>query len=218
MNILDFLKKYKKGTPLYSPIFGNVKLVAPCLENPMAKKIRVEYINNDNAVRVADFLCNGKYSNAKGAECMIFPSLYMTRWDKFAWELGDVLIDKQDNILCDFGGFTSIKYDVFNVENVFDLEKNTFITASTQLTSNFEKASNEDIKLFKEARKKKEYKFKPMDWVLSQTNSDVWTLCQFSHYEDEDIVFVGGSYSPISNVLPYNEETEHLLGTKNKQK
>ena len=33
-----------------------------------------------------------------------------------------------------------------------------------------------------------------------------------------DIVFVGGSYSPISNVLPYNEETEHLLGTKNKQK
>ena len=33
-----------------------------------------------------------------------------------------------------------------------------------------------------------------------------------------DIVFVGGSYSPISNVLPYNEETKHLLGTKNKQK
>lgn len=74
---------------------------------------------------------------------------------------------------------------------------------------------NAEKKIIEDIKKKKEYQFQPLEYVLSNDNEDnEWTLCQFSHFDKKgNTVFVGGSYADKGKViLPY-EGNEHLLGT-----
>lgn len=58
---------------------------------------------------------------------------------------------------------------------------------------------------------KQEYEFKPKDWVLGKSRYGEWCLDIFSHKEaDGDYVCIGSAWDEI---IPYNEETAHLLGT-----
>lgn len=75
MNIAEILKKCPKYTKLYSPIFGEVKLV----------DVDKKYIT----CRISDgfedsFLYDGKYMEKyPDAECMLFPSRDQRDWSKF---------------------------------------------------------------------------------------------------------------------------------------
>lgn len=86
-----------------------------------------------------------------------------------------------------------------------------------KLRASKEPKAKEYLKRFFGIEDRKEYKFKPKQWVLTRKSSeDVWKLDIFSHTEYDEIeecyhyYCVGGwNYECI----PYNLETKHLLGT-----
>ena len=54
--------------------------------------------------------------------------------------------------------------------------------------------------------------FEPTDWCLMRTASDyAWCLCQFSNMDSDSYVAIGGAIHEYC--IPYNDETERLLGT-----
>lgn len=75
MNIAEILKKCPKYTNLYSPIFGEVKLVG----------VDKKYITCRTSDGFEDsFHYDGKYfAKYHDAECMLFPSRDQRDWSKF---------------------------------------------------------------------------------------------------------------------------------------
>lgn len=79
INIANKLKHYKKGTKLYSPIFGEVEF-----DNINNNAIYVNTINNDNEIVSIPFESNGQfYSCYSNAECLLFPSKDNRDWNSF---------------------------------------------------------------------------------------------------------------------------------------
>lgn len=82
MNIVEKLRDIPSGTRLYSPVFGEVRLLIIC--NSI---IRV--LDENNIERA--FYSNGAF-NTHG-ECMLFPSKDNRDWNKFTiFKKGDILI------------------------------------------------------------------------------------------------------------------------------
>lgn len=78
MNIAEFLKDCPKGTKLYSPLFGEVKLdyVTDDIEDP------IHCVTIDG--RAPLFMSDGRYFGGYcDAECMLFPSKEQRDWSKF---------------------------------------------------------------------------------------------------------------------------------------
>lgn len=75
MNIAEILKNCPNGTKLYSPIFGEVKLVG----------VDKKYITCRTSDGFEDsFQYDGKYmAKYHDAECMLFPSRDQRDWSKF---------------------------------------------------------------------------------------------------------------------------------------
>lgn len=73
MNIAKILKKCPKGTELYSPVFGEVKLYEVC-HNSMINVI----IKNNHS---RGFYKDGSFSEY--GECVLFPSKDQRDWNKF---------------------------------------------------------------------------------------------------------------------------------------
>lgn len=79
INIADKLKHCKKGTKLYSPIFGEVEF-----DSINNNAIYVNTINNDNEIVSMPFESNGQfYSCYSNAECLLFPSKDNRDWNDF---------------------------------------------------------------------------------------------------------------------------------------
>ena len=68
----------------------------------------------------------------------------------------------------------------------------------------------------------KGYEFKTMDWCLIQIlHKSIWMLAQYASKYKGFYYFVGGLRVRITKectIIPYNEETKHLLGTTDKWK
>lgn len=77
MNIAEILKKFPKGTKLYSPIYGELSLVNVRLGANYPICCRV--VNSENAVGFAE---DGK-NNITDAEPTLFPSRDQRDWSKF---------------------------------------------------------------------------------------------------------------------------------------
>lgn len=74
----------------------------------------------------------------------------------------------------------------------------------------FPSKENRDWNTFK---RKKEIHFKPFDKVLVRDdNYSLWGIGYYSHYHEDYRIFVtsGGKWYQC---IPYNSETEHLVGT-----
>ena len=83
MNIAEILKNKPENTKLYSPIFGEVKLVK-------AHKGGIEVLDKQGIRRI--FFSNGTYSMY--GECMLFPSKENNDWNKFVvspFKDGDII-------------------------------------------------------------------------------------------------------------------------------
>lgn len=69
---------------------------------------------------------------------------------------------------------------------------------------------------------KKEHEFKPLDYVLIKTKgfNSRWLLAQYSFADSKNVSFVGGLIYCIDEVsiIPYNDDTKHLLGTADEWK
>lgn len=78
LNLVEILKDCKKGTKLYSPIYGDVEFVriSQRAEYPIEIKLR------DNSTKNLT-KCGIVFAHFRDVECMLFPSREQRDWSKF---------------------------------------------------------------------------------------------------------------------------------------
>lgn len=140
IDIYEILKGAPVGTPLYTPLCGNVLLSYFATNKEEGEAIWTENENGE-----CPFNKNGKWR--EDGEVMLFPSYEMRDWSKFAWKKGDVLVSKdrevhiifekfEDDAFTKFRGKHYLWKECYN-EEVFQME-----------TSVFEKASDDDTQTY----------------------------------------------------------------------
>lgn len=227
IDIAEILKDCPKGTKLYSPLFGDVTFEE--VDSSYLNTIKIMY-NPNNYTK---FHKTGLYYNYEGAECLLFPSSEMRDWKRF-FKRGDVVIKNGGGMAAVFDGWANDTYTEFNTTVNLYCDNNTGEEEVCD-TLLFRKATDEERKQFiekvEEALKGKynpetlqvepikpevPFNLKPFDKVLVRDNpNQKWTVDMFSYYNREDndypYICVGNHYC---HCLPYNEQTAHLVGTK----
>ena len=225
INIAEILKDCPKGTKLYSPLFGNVTLEEVDTSITVPIKV-IDSLNSYNC-----FTKTGLYYNRANAECLLFPSSEMRDWSKF-FKRGDILVNGDITVL--FEEWVDSSYRCFKTSLIiWDSINKVYTKETTYNVEYFQLASKtqqEDfikkieafyngkynpITLQVESIKSK-CEFKPFDKVLVRDDpNQKWTVDMFSYYNREDndyhYICVGNRYC---HCLPYNEQTAHLVGTK----
>lgn len=223
INIAEILKDCPKGTKLYSPLFGEVKLKQ--VDSNAIHPIRI----TTNKGEETSFNSVGRYSATyPEAECMLFPSRKMSDWTKF-FKRGDVVWCK-DNMYAIFEGWANDDYTKFNTTidfYVFDASFDKEVVCDTDC---FTKTRNEErVIIIANAEKHYEGKynpdtlqvepvkptcpFKPFDKVLVRDDyGQEWKIDFFSHYKKDVTYKYSCLKSCYRQCIPY-EGNEHLLGT-----
>lgn len=106
IDIYEILKGMPDGTPLYTPMCGNVEFTSVEADK---EKSRAIWTENKNGAYTFDK--HGKWMN--GGEALLFPSKEMRDWSKFAWKKGDVLVSNNGKIEVIFERFRSDTYQSF---------------------------------------------------------------------------------------------------------
>lgn len=84
LNLVEILKDCPKGTTLYSPIAGEVKLERVRTNTDEVYPIVVYYGNYGIDDRTISFMRDGRYYElAQNGECLLFPSKDQRDWSKF---------------------------------------------------------------------------------------------------------------------------------------
>ena len=237
INIAEILCDMPKGTKLYSPIFGDVKLkeiasIEKRSEYPITVTAIMSKVNGD-----VNFTENGLYiSEYAISEPTLFPSRNMRDWTKF-FKRGDVVTNKVTGTIAIFESwkdddytefYTAIKYRsdcTFGIEEVCltelyskvsDEQRAEFIAKAEKHYNgkyNPETLQIESVESVEPVKPKSE--FKPFDKVLVRDSEDqVWHANYFSHYNGKEkelpYACIAGWFRQC---IPY-EGNEHLLGTK----
>lgn len=105
-DIYEILKGAPVGTPLYTPMCGNVLFSYLATNKEAGEAIWTEYKNGEYS-----FNKNGRWM--EGGEVMLFPSKKMRDWSKLAWKKGDVLVSDDGSVHIIFEKFTDYTYTIF---------------------------------------------------------------------------------------------------------
>lgn len=111
-----------------------------------------------------------------------------------------------------FGGAAAMN-NIHLYQYATEFEKQKLIDA---LKASKETKAKEYLKRFFGIEEKKEYEFKPKDWVLCRSG-DEWCLCRFSHKTmrfDGVLMYVTVGGIAYEKCIPYNEQTAHLVGKR----
>ena len=138
IDIYEILKGMPDGTPLYTPMCGNVEFTSVEADKEKSGAICIEYENG-----VYAFDKNGKWM--KGGEVLLFPSKEMRDWSKFAWKKGDVLVsnDRDSHII--FKGFSKNDYTTFEGKHWISVSKKRYISClNTQNVQDYHIEDNKD--------------------------------------------------------------------------
>lgn len=142
-DIYEILKGAPVGTPLYTPMCGNVLLSYLATNKEAGEAIWTEDKNGEYS-----FNKNGKWM--KGGEVILFPSKEMRDWSKF-FKKGDVLTTDDGKKECIFDGWYNknytqarVKYwlDTSNENNIKCLEENQPLTSVMFKQEDKEKIEN----------------------------------------------------------------------------
>lgn len=199
MTPLEVLKNKKKGTILYSPCFGHVVL------DRIDEYSKYIYVTNIKNTFCEAFLPNGRSKEEKDAEVMLFPSVDMKEWDKFAWKKGDILMDDEGRECVEFidyetsEGKPAINYILFKGKYIFPEEAKGNVNYFTTLR-------------FRPVKKSIEKKFKPFDKILYIDDTSVY---QIDIVKYEDNCWLHTFYEPpihINSVYPYKKEMSEFVG------
>ena len=139
-DIYEILKGIPAGTPLYSPLCGNVEFTFVEADKEKAEAIWTDDKNGEYA-----FDKNGRWM--KGGEVMLFPSKEMRDWSKF-FKKGDILVNEDGDAHIIFVGYDDYTYKTLK-GNYYLLENEgstvTFGEYEDNLpTSEFKKANKEN--------------------------------------------------------------------------
>lgn len=104
INIAAILKDKPQGIRLYSPIFGEC---AFCSVQNITDSISVKKHNGEEEL----FNSKGLYCTL--GEVMLYPSIDMRDWSKFAWKKGDVLVSNDGKETIFFDRFADDTYTKF---------------------------------------------------------------------------------------------------------
>lgn len=122
IDIYEILKGVPDGTPLYTPMCGEVEFT--CLT---PNKEAGEAIWTENKNGGCSFNKNGRWMGMKGGEVMLFPSKEMRDWSKFAWKRGDVLVSNDGDSHIIFKGFSTEDYSMFEGKHWISVSKKRYI-------------------------------------------------------------------------------------------
>ena len=206
------LTKILEGCPidfkLYSPMCGIVLFRRIDEDAYAAYPIKGEGPNGN----LVSFTQEGRcFENCPGAECLLFPSKDQRDWSKFSapwyqndesikpkFKVGDIIRHKETN-----------KDDVYKISKVYDDSYGIVGFAwmiYMKYQDQYELVSNKfDPKTLK-----------PFDRVITRNDYDVWTCTLFSHISNKpDSRYIYVTCESVHKYcIPYNDETKHLVGTK----
>ena len=227
INIAEILKDCPKGTKLYTPLFGEVTFDSIDID----EKYSIIVYKLDGIK--TSFTEEGHYTAYPNSECVLFPSSEMRDWTKF-FKRGDIVIKNGGGMAAVFDGWANDNYTEFNTTINLYCDGNTG-KEEVCTTLLFRKATEEERKQFVEkverilkgkynpdtlhvepVKPEIPFNLKPFDKVLVRNDlNQKWTVDMFSYYNREDndypYICVGNHYC---HCLPYNEQTTHLVGTK----
>lgn len=121
IDIYEILKGMPDGTPLYTPMCGNVEFTSVAADK---EKSRAIWTENENGSYSFDK--HGKWM--KGGEALLFPSKEMRDWNKFAWKKGDVLVSNDSDSHIIFKGFSKDDYTTFEGKHWISVSKKRHIS------------------------------------------------------------------------------------------
>lgn len=230
INIAEILRDMPKGTKLYSPLFGECELIG--VDNSKYP-IVIKAQRIDGAISKG-IMKDGRYFDGyEEAECSLFPSARMRDWNKF-FKRGDVVVNEYSGLITIFDGWTNDDYTEFNTtinhykisdawgkgdicctllfRKATDEERAEFIAAAEEHYGGKYNPETLQVEPVKVAEPK--CPFEPFQKVLVRDFCDEkWKADYFSHYNEDDCLFlyrcVGDSYK----VCIAYEGNEHLLGT-----
>lgn len=191
IDIYDILKGMPYGTPLYTPICGNVEFTSVEADK---EKSRAIWTENKNVAYSFDK--HGKWM--KGGEALLFPSKEMRDWSKFAWKKGDVLVNKDgdvyiiferfaDDTYCSFVG----KYYLWKKYNDTEL----FYKNERLLTSDFQKAGKDAVQTYINTIEER---------LGGKLNLETLEIEKQTEFKDGDIVVLDGdSKSHYKTIILY---------------
>ena len=228
INIAEILRDMPKGTKLYSPLFGKCELIG--VDNSKYP-IVIKTQSTDDTVPKGLMKDGRRFGRDEAAECLLFPSAKMRDWSKF-FKHGDVLVNEDLGTAVVFDGWANDDYTEFNT-TINYYKDHTFDEEEVCDTECFIKANDEQKTLFIAAAEyyggkynpetlqvepvkvaEPKCRFEPFQKVLVRDFCDEkWKADYFSHYNEDDCLFlyrcVGDSYK----VCIAYEGNEHLLGT-----
>lgn len=233
INIAEILRDMPKGTKLYSPLFGEVKLKEVVSDNTFPIKV----LSKVPLSPFGSFTENGfYYDDIEDTEVMLLPSCEMRDWSKF-FKHGDVVRNPHNEMIAVFDGWANDDYTEFNT-TINYYKDHTFGEEEVCDTECFVKANDEQKTLFIAAAEKHyggkynpetlqvetvkvvepKCSFKPFQEVLVRDDEyGVWRGAHFSHYDSKR------EYPYVTTACGYKqcvsyEGNEYLLGTNKSPK
>lgn len=191
INIAEILKNKPKGTKLYSPLFGDVYL----------SYVKDGIINVQHHVGITKFFGDGRYYNYPESEPLLFPSKEMQDWSKFAWEKGDVLVNKIKTIFIIFEGFEDDNYTTFKGKHCLTTignKKEYTNKESNFLVSLFDKAKEDDAQTY-------------IKRLGGKLNRETLEIEKQPEFKDGDILCVIDNSDDYHYILIYKgQDKEHI--------
>ena len=142
IDIYEILKGMPDGTPLYTPLCGNVELSYLATNKEAGEAIWTE--NKDGEY---SFNKNGRWM--EGGEVLLLPSKEMRDWSKF-FKKGDVLVHRNGDIHVIFEGFKDNRYTRFKGKHYLWKERFEDYSKgkSEMITFMFRKASDDEAQTY----------------------------------------------------------------------
>lgn len=208
LNLTEILKDCPEGTKLYSPLYGDVELVKVHHDgrnHPIEIKLRNYEFDS--------FTKDGRIFAKYNGECLLFPSKEQRDWSKFnaPWYKKDKLIEPKFKVGDRIRHKETNKDDVYEISKVYD--DSYGIAGFTWMIYMKYQDQYELI-----PNKFDPKTFQPFDRVLvrrGSENYDVWFPDFVSDPPDNtnNKTLCMCIMEDIAMVIPYNEDTKHLVGT-----
>ena len=199
IDIYEILKGMPDGTPLYTPMCGNVEFISVEADK---EKSRAIWTENKNGAYSFDK--HGKWM--KGGETLLFPSKEMRDWSKF-FKKGDVL--ESDNKLkrCIFEEWANDDYTDFNCF-AMDEGWNDYFSKINNSTFEYHKADDFITELhIKRVEKKFGGKLNLETLEIEQPKQPAFKIGKLYVFDEED---EDGNVTVIGKLIGKNESKDTL--------
>ena len=211
LNLVEILKDCPAGTQLYSPVYGYVELVNVYQGKATIYPIVIKIPSNstDTFTCARSFDKDGRLFADYSGECLLFPSRDQRDWSKFdlkkpKFKVGDKIVNIPRKYMGALGT-QGIISKVTDDKYIFTNDSYIFISNQDSWELVHDKKPRFDPKTFQ-----------PFDKVLGRCNDQQLWLCDLYSYSSriDDPYRHRCVRSGYKYCIPYNDDTKHLVATK----